>query len=516
MNSQLAKTALAAAIAVGVAAAGLSGVSNSASAAPADAPLHAAAKHRIAGQYIIVLKDGLSGAAVAQRNSVTAQHVFASALHGFSARLTAAQLAKVRKDAAVKYVEEDQVASLVDKPAPPATDPHAPKPGVATAPHDDPKGLRGASVEPSPTWGLDRVDQRNLPLNASYKFTGTGAGVTAYVIDTGINVTHNDFGGRASGGFESIGDGNGTNDCHGHGTHVSGTIGGTTYGVAKGVNLVAVRVLDCGGSGSYSGVIAGVDWVTYTHDGPAVANMSLGGGFSQALNDAVTNSTLRGVTYAVAAGNSNDNACNYSPSSTVQALTVGATDNTDTRAWFSNFGSCLDLFAPGVDITSDWIGSNTATNTISGTSMASPHVAGLVALYLEANPGATPTTVNATLKSEGAWGAVTDPGAGSPNRFARKWNATLTAAGQSKYEPDGSSWAQPAGYIQSWLVGTAGSDDDLFLEQWNGSAWTTVASSTTSSNRERVVYNGAAGTYRLRVYAFSGTGTYDLWTNRPN
>lgn len=509
------RKAIIAFLAAGAAAVGgLTLAAGSASAAGSDAPLVTAKSRKIPGQYIVVLKDG-KGADVARRNSVTAQRVYSTALNGFAAKLSAAQLAKLRKDPSVKYVEEDATVSINDKPAPPPTDKDAPRAGVATAPHDD-NGVRTKTVQPNPTWGLDRVDQRNLPLNNAYKYTGTGAGVTAYVIDTGLYTGHSLFGGRARGGFTAIDDGHGTDDCHGHGTHVAGTIGSSTYGVAKGVSLVGVRVLDCSGSGTWSGVVAGIDWVTYNHDGPSVANMSLGGGYSQAVNDAVAASTLRGVVHVVAAGNSNDNACSYSPASTVQALTVAATDNTDTRAWFSNYGSCVDLFAPGVDITSTYIGSPTAITTMSGTSMASPHVAGLTALYLEANPYATATTANATLKSEGAWGVVTNPGTGTPNRFARKWNATLTAVGESKYEPDGSSWTQPAGYIQAWLVGTPSSDPDLYLEQWNGSAWVTVASSTTRTNRERVVYNGTAGTYRLRIYGYAGTGTYDVWTNRPN
>lgn len=484
-----------------------------AGAATATAPVIKAKGQVLRGQYIVVLKNG-TGIAVARRNNIATRRVYSAALNGFSAQLTAGQLAKIRRDPSVKYVAEDSRVTLSAKPAPPATDADAPRPGVATAPHGD--DIRTSTAQPNPTWGLDRVDQRNLPLNATYKYTTTGAGVTAYVIDTGIYAGHSLFGGRASGGFTAVDDGNGTNDCHGHGTHVAGTIGSSTYGVAKGVTLVGVRVLDCTGSGSSSGVISGIDWVTYTHSGPSVANMSLGGGYNQALNDAVANSTLRGVTYAVAAGNSGDNACNYSPASTVQALTVAATDSTDTRASFSNAGACVDLFAPGVNITSTWIGNSTATNTISGTSMATPHVAGLAALYLQVNPFATPTTVNATMKSAGAWGAVANPGTGTPNRFARKWNATLSAAGQSRYEPDGSSWTQPAGYIQGWLFGTPSTDTDLYLERWDGAAWVTVASSGTTSNQERVVYNAPAGIYRFRIYAYAGTGTYDLWVNRPN
>jgi hypothetical protein len=218
-----------------------------------------------------------------------------------------------------------------------------------------------------------------------------------------------------SGGADFIGDGNGTNDCHGHGTHVAGTVGGTTYGLAKLVNLHPVRVLNCGGSGTWAQVIGGVDWVTANHSNPAVANMSLGGGLNTSLNQAVENSITAGVTYAIAAGNSSADACAFSPASTVNAITAGSTTSTDARSSFSNIGTCVDIFAPGSSITSAWINSDTATNTISGTSMASPHVAGAAVLYLAANPGANPAAVRNALVNNATTNNVTDPGTGSPN-----------------------------------------------------------------------------------------------------
>jgi subtilisin family serine protease len=268
-----------------------------------------------------------------------------------------------------------------------------------------------AATQSGATWGLDRVDQRNLPLSGTYTYNTTASNVTAYVIDTGIQTSHPQFGGRAAASYDAVG-GNGQ-DCNGHGTHVAGTIGSSTYGLAKGVRLRAVRVLDCNGSGSNSGVIAGVDWVTSNHAANSVANMSLGGSASSALDTAVRRSISSGVTYALAAGNSNANACNSSPSRVTEAITVGATTSSDARASFSNYGSCLDIFAPGASITSTWTGSG--TNTISGTSMASPHVAGAAALYLGLHPGASPATVRNALVGTATAGVVGSPGSGSPN-----------------------------------------------------------------------------------------------------
>ncbi len=338
--------------------------------------------------YIVVLKDGTSVEATAK--SVTNRHggkverTFATAVRGFTGALTETQAKRVAADPAVAYVEQNQVVSAsVDQLNP-------------------------------PSWGQDRVDQQSLPLNQKYSYSTTASNVTAYVVDTGILTTHPDFGGRASHGRDTVDNDNNATDCNGHGTHVAGTIGGTAHGLAKGVKLVAVRVLNCAGSGTTAGVIAGIDWVTANAVKPAVANMSLGGGASATLDQAVQRSIAAGITYGVAAGNDyGANACNTSPARTPEAITVGSTTSTDAKSDFSNIGTCLDIFAPGSGITSTWL--NNGTNTISGTSMATPHVVGAAALYASANPTATPQQVRDALVNNGTKGKVTSPGTGSPN-----------------------------------------------------------------------------------------------------
>lgn len=332
----------------------------------------------IPGRFIITLREGVNPAAVASENGVRPTYVYTRALNGFAGAMSVAARDGLLRDARVMRIEPDGI-------------------------------MRATTTQSNATWGLDRSDQRSLPLSGTYSYTNTGSGVTAYIIDTGIQISHPDFGGRASVGYDAIGDGKNGIDCNGHGTHVSGTTGGATYGIAKGVKLVAVRVLDCAGSGSTSGVIAGLDWVTANKALPAVGNMSLGGGASTSLDDAVKRTIASGVAMAVAAGNGNQagraqDACKYSPARVPEAMTIGATDKTDTKASFSNYGKCVDWFAPGVGITSDWL--NGGTNTISGTSMATPHTAGVAALYLQSNPGASPATVASALAANTTKGIV--------------------------------------------------------------------------------------------------------------
>jgi subtilisin family serine protease len=371
----------------------ISGVAAPAAAAPDrdEAPLVAAKGRRLAGDYIVVVKGDQDGGAVAARSGVGPRFVYDRALRGFAASLNQQQLDRLRRDAAVEFIEEDSEVTI-----------------DATQ-----------SITQTGLWGLDRIDERNLPLSGTYTYNSVGTGVRAYVIDTGIRTAHTQFGGRASNVFDAFG-GNGQ-DCNGHGTHVAGTIGGSTYGVAKNVMLRGVRVLNCSGSGSTSGVIAGVNWVANNGIRPAVANMSLGGGFSTAMNNAVNSlanaNSSNGIFLAVAAGNSNSNACNSSPASASSAgiATVAASDRNDNTASFSSHGSCVELYAPGVSVLSAWSTSNTATNTISGTSMATPHVAGVGALVKASGAGITPAQVRSWITSNATSGVINGNPAGTPN-----------------------------------------------------------------------------------------------------
>lgn len=276
-----------------------------------------------------------------------------------------------------------------------------------------------ATTQSNPDWGLDRIDHKNLPLDSAYSYSQTGSGTTAYIVDTGILSTHQQFSGRVLSGYTAISDGNGTSDCHGHGTHVAGTVGGSTYGIAKNVSLVPIRILGCDGSGASSNVIAGLDWILKNGKKPAVVNMSLGGEANASLDSAVENLFNNGYVMVVAAGNSNTDACSTSPARVSKAITVAATDSTDTRASYSNYGSCVDIFAPGSQINSSWIGSNTATKVLNGTSMATPHVVGVVAEMLQSTPTTTPQTISTNLLNQASSNVVKNP-SGSPNRLLYK------------------------------------------------------------------------------------------------
>ncbi|HEX7189848.1 MAG TPA: S8 family peptidase [Actinomycetes bacterium] len=509
-------TRLAVTAAVATATAALS-LGSAAAAAP-DAPERSTGKpapvvgtnspRAIPDRYIVVMDKTVTAAQrsnaadQARANGGQVHFRYSSALKGFAATLPARAVDRLRANPNVSYIEADQRVSA------------------------------DATQSPA-TWGLDRIDQRALPLNNSYTYTPTGSGVNAYVIDTGIRRTHSQFGGRAFSGYTAINDGRGSDDCNGHGTHVAGTVGGSTYGVAKAVRLYAVRVLDCAGNGTDSGVIAGVDWVTANKVRPAVANMSLGGGISTALDNAVTNSINSGVTYAVAAGNDGLNACNYSPARAAAAITVGSTTSTDARSSFSNYGTCLDLFAPGSSITSSWYTSDTATNTISGTSMATPHVAGVAALYLQGNTGAAASTVRDAIVNTSTANVVTSAGTGSPNRLlysplttgggtpppsgcTSPVSGSLSGTGDYDIHPGGTYYQSTvSGTHKGCLTGPSGADFDLYLYKWNGSSWSIVARGETASSSETVTYSGTAGYYYWEVYSYSGSGSYTFSSARP-
>ncbi|MEV0175950.1 S8 family peptidase [Streptomyces sp. NPDC050803] len=369
-----------------------------AEAAPAEGTVLAAGSPTaIKDSYIVTLKKdaGLKASSTAGKNLVkeyggTVKKTYGKALNGYSATLSATEARRLAADPAVASVEQNQRVQLTD------------------------------TTQSSAPWGLDRVDQTSLPLSGTYTYPDSaGSGVTVYVIDTGVRITHSQISGRASYGYDAVDGDTTASDGNGHGTHVATTVAGTTYGVAKKANIVAVRVLNNSGSGTTAGVIAGIDWVTANHSGPSVANMSLGGGVSTSLDTAVANSIASGVTYAVAAGNSSANASSYSPARVASAITVGATTSTDAKASYSNYGSVLDIFAPGSSITAGWYTSDTATNTISGTSMATPHVAGAAAVYLANHTSSTPAQVASALTSGATTGKVTSAGTGSPNRLLK-------------------------------------------------------------------------------------------------
>ncbi len=368
--------------------------------ATAEGPVLSAGANAIPNSYIVVYKDSAVSAQnvgsvtdrLAAKHDAKVNYRYTAALRGFAGAMSDSAARKLAADPSVAFVQQNGIVSLA------------------------------ATQTPTPSWGLDRIDQADLPLNNSYTYPDSaGQGVTAYIIDTGIRTTHADFGGRAVWGTNTTGDGNNT-DCNGHGTHVASTTGGVAYGVAKRVNLVAVKVLNCAGSGSFAGVAQGIDYVTAQHaaGAPAVANMSLGAqGSDAATETAVRNSIADGVTYSLASGNSNSDACNFTPARVAEAITVNASTNTDARASFSNFGTCTDIFAPGQNITAAWNTSDSATNTISGTSMAAPHVAGGAALILGATPSATPAAVWSAMSAASTPNKITSPGTGSPNRLLR-------------------------------------------------------------------------------------------------
>ncbi|KPI16439.1 Aqualysin 1 [Actinobacteria bacterium OV450] len=439
--------------------------------------------------------------AVAKKHGAQITRTFSRVLNGYVVKLSAKKAKRLAADPAVKSVVQDQTVRAADTQSGP------------------------------PSWGLDRVDQRALPLNAGYTYPGSaGQGVTAYIVDSGVRVTHQDFGGRASYGYDAIDGDYISDDGFGHGTHVAATVAGATYGVAKKAKIVAVRVLDNAGSGTTSSVIAGLDWVTQHAAKPAVVNMSLTAPANSPLDTAVGNSIAAGITYAVAAGNYNADTAGYSPARVSQAITVGATSNTDERASYSNYGSSVDLFAPGSAITSAWIGSDTATNTISGTSMATPHVAGAAAVYLADHPAATPAQVASVLTSAATAKAVINPGTSTTDKLlyigARFENATDYpildfSTTQSPITVTGVTGNAPAtlrisvdikhtaiGDLQIDLIAPDGSTYRLKNYSDGGSTDNLLTTYTVDASTET-----ATGTWKLQVSDNSrrDTGKIDSW-----
>ncbi|MEV4627103.1 S8 family peptidase [Micromonospora sp. NPDC049523] len=456
-------------------------------AAPAEGQiLQAGGVTAVAGSYVVVFKDASvaqtnvtdTAQSLAKRHGGTVARTYQHALRGFEVRLSEAAAKRLAADSSVKYVQQNHTVRLA------------------------------ATQSPTPSWGLDRIDQRNLPLNNSYTYPNNGAGVRAYIIDTGIRFAHNDFGGRAVTGFDAV-DGGAADDGNGHGTHVAGTVGGNAYGVAKGVTLVGVRVLDNGGSGSYAGVIAGIDWVTGDHDPGerAVANMSLGGGFDQGVNDAVTRSIADGVVYGLAAGNEySSNACNVSPASTPNGITVGATESNDAKASYSNIGTCLDIFAPGSAITSAWNTSNTATNTISGTSMATPHVVGAAALVLSASPSYTPQQVRDKLVNDATNGVVTGAGTGSPNKLLYIGNVVPPTQDFSISVAPGAGTVNPGQSVTATVstATTVGSPQSVALTASG------LPSGATATFSPASVTSGGSSTLTISTTSATPSGTYTV------
>jgi len=462
----------------------------------------------IADRYIVVLEDeggtgqGRSASSMADeltREFPGALHgVFSSALRGYAVEMSAETAERLSLDPRVKYVEED---------------------GLVTS----------STIQYTAPWGLDRVDQHPIPMDTTYNYSRTGNGVHVYVIDSGILISHPEFQGRAVDSLDLIHDNQPLEQCNGHGTSVAGLVGSATYGVAKSATLHSIRVLGCDGYGTVSDVLRGIDWVTSHAVSPAVANMSLGGGYSRTLNDAVESSIASGITYVVAAGNETDDACRHSPASASAAITVGATTRLDERLYNTNFGPCVDVFAPGLGVETTGVQSVYPVVFVSGTSFSSPHVAGAAALYLEAHPNASPAEVQSAIVANATPDVLSNVGTGSPNLllfsvFAEggggscagvSYSGTLAGAGSADFQSSSLGFAGRNGRYSGNLRIPDGASFALALEKKQKTRWSTVAASSGGSTEQTVVYNGRSGTYRWTITSLSGSGTYSLCGENP-
>lgn len=482
-------------------------------------------KNAIPGEYIIFLHDhydaktlntqnvgGLTSVFGLDPKGVKVKNIYSLALQGFSAQLSQKNLEILRKDSRIKYIAQNRKLQL-------ATQPQRSK-------------IRPFASQTGATWGIDRIDQRNLPLDRTYNYEATGTGVNAYVIDTGVRYTHSDFGGRARG--KNFTDESSDADGHGHGTHVAGTVGGKQSGIAKNVNIISVKAMNSRGGGNWDHVIAGIEWALADRNGkPAVANMSIGSDAYQAIDDVVSNAIRKGMVMVIAAMNYGKDACNYSPARVREAIVVMASDRQDNRSGFSNYGSCTDITAPGSGISSAAHTQDSGFKILTGTSQASPHVAGAVALILSGNNNMSPAQVKAKLLADATPNKVKNAGTGSPSKLlfvnqekdgdnppppppGEQIYEGSVNVNSSSFQPNSKGFEHSGGELKAVLSSSANGDFDLYLQRKEGVKWIDVASSIQKGNNESITLNATVGKYRWEVYAYEGGGEYKIIETKDN